>query len=239
MKLDNYYAELGVDRGASLGALKRAFRVRLLSIHPDQNPQDQLASERTRKAIEAYKVLSSPAGIREYGSAVDEMTGPVAVEYGEVDAEVPRSVAKVVSAVVVIGFAIYLLVTLVASILANRTPVFTFCVATMPDTTEPRMLPQLLYPSISDCAEWYHTEQLQIGLVNRWLVGETMKVYSDAVRRAERQGDPDRARFYRTSMDGIRASDSNEVSGLASQPSSGPSPRAASAKGARRAFASS
>jgi len=239
LKLDDHYEVLGVDRVASLGTLKRAFRTRLLTIHPDCNPQDQLAVERTREVIEAYEVLSNPPKRREYDCALNQVVRPVGITYREIDAEVPLGLAKVVSAAVVIGFAIYLLVTLIVSMLANRTPVFTFCVAAMLDTTVPRTPPQLLDPSISDCMEWYHTKQLQVGLVNRWLVGEAVKVYSDAVARAERRGDLDRARFYKATLDDIRVIDSAEVGGLVREPGHEASSQSPSRGGAKRAFASS
>jgi hypothetical protein len=239
LRLDDYYGVLGVDRAASSGVLRHAFHARLLSIHPDRNPGDLLAAERTRNVIEAYKVLSTPARRREYDCALLKIVRPVPVAYCGVDSEVGQGVARAVGAFAVIGFAIYLLLTLIASILASRTPVFTFCVATMRDTGEPRMLPQLLDPSISDCREWYHTQQLQVGLVNRWLVGEAMKVYSDALVSAERQGDGHRADFYRASMNGIRTAETAEVSRLVREPNHRADSHSPNPDGAKGASASS
>ena len=50
----DYYELLGVGQHVPQETLKRAFRSRLISLHPDQNPGDALAAERTRQIVEAY-----------------------------------------------------------------------------------------------------------------------------------------------------------------------------------------
>ena len=57
---DDYYALLGVDRGASPNEIKKAFRRLARATHPDANPGDPAAEERFRKIAEAYEVLSDP-----------------------------------------------------------------------------------------------------------------------------------------------------------------------------------
>lgn len=64
--MGDFYTLLGLDRNASQEALRRAYRSRILAIHPDHNPDDELACERARKIIEAYHVLANPGTRREY-----------------------------------------------------------------------------------------------------------------------------------------------------------------------------
>src|ERR1700716_4182593 len=54
----DYYELLGVELGASLDDIKRAYRKLALKYHPDKNPGDPKAEERFKEAAEAYGVLS-------------------------------------------------------------------------------------------------------------------------------------------------------------------------------------
>jgi molecular chaperone DnaJ len=56
----DYYEVLGVERGADVAAIKRAYRQAALRDHPDKNPGDRAAEERFKEAAEAYAVLSDP-----------------------------------------------------------------------------------------------------------------------------------------------------------------------------------
>jgi molecular chaperone DnaJ len=55
-----YYRVLGVSALASEEEIKRAFRLLALRWHPDRNPDDPLAVERFREALEAYENLIEP-----------------------------------------------------------------------------------------------------------------------------------------------------------------------------------
>lgn len=53
----DYYEILGVDRKASDGDIKKAYRKLALKYHPDKNPGDAAAEEKFKEAAEAYEVL--------------------------------------------------------------------------------------------------------------------------------------------------------------------------------------
>src|SRR5512141_3198078 len=59
MARTDYYATLGVERGATDAEIKKAFRRRAQQWHPDVNT-DPAAQERFKELNEAYQVLSDP-----------------------------------------------------------------------------------------------------------------------------------------------------------------------------------
>ncbi len=55
---EDYYAVLGVKRGASQDEIKRAYRKAVFRYHPDRNPGDGEAAGKFKQVLDAYEVLS-------------------------------------------------------------------------------------------------------------------------------------------------------------------------------------
>lgn len=64
----DFYIVLGVQRGASPGEIKRAYRRLARRYHPDINPGDLEAAARFRQILDAYETLIDPDRRRRYDS---------------------------------------------------------------------------------------------------------------------------------------------------------------------------
>ncbi len=62
------YEVLGIEPGATLDEVKRAYRALAKALHPDANPGDRVAANRFREATEAYDLLSDPGRRAEFDS---------------------------------------------------------------------------------------------------------------------------------------------------------------------------
>lgn len=62
----DYYATLGLEKGADDAAIKKAYRVLAKKYHPDMNPGDKEAEQRFKEVNEAYAVLSDPEKRQKY-----------------------------------------------------------------------------------------------------------------------------------------------------------------------------
>jgi molecular chaperone DnaJ len=56
----DYYAVLGLEKGAGDEEIKKAYRKMAVKFHPDKNPGDKTAEEQFKELGEAYEVLSDP-----------------------------------------------------------------------------------------------------------------------------------------------------------------------------------
>jgi hypothetical protein len=77
--INNYYELLGVERGASAGDIKRAFREKAKRLHPDiagKNTEGQM-----RKLLTAYETLSSAERRYEYDRAYARFVKAAAFDY--------------------------------------------------------------------------------------------------------------------------------------------------------------
>jgi molecular chaperone DnaJ len=77
----DFYVILGVDRGATTGDLKRAYKRLARRFHPDINPGDRMAAAQFREISEAYETLSDPDRRRHY-DAVGLTSAGEPVAYG-------------------------------------------------------------------------------------------------------------------------------------------------------------
>ena len=62
----DYYAVLGVKKGAPDGEIKKAYRKLAMQYHPDRNQGDKGAEEKFKEVSEAYAVLSDKRKRQEY-----------------------------------------------------------------------------------------------------------------------------------------------------------------------------
>lgn len=69
--MKNHYQTLGIERMASLGEIKQAYRKLALKFHPDKNDGDKFFEERFKEIQEAYEILSDPYEKGRYDSDFD------------------------------------------------------------------------------------------------------------------------------------------------------------------------
>src|SRR5439155_25226449 len=71
----DFYILLGLERAASLGDIKRAYKRLARKYHPDINPGDRRAASQFRQIAEAYETLVDPDRRRRY-DATGSATAP-------------------------------------------------------------------------------------------------------------------------------------------------------------------
>ena len=75
---EDYYATLGVNRGASADDIQKAYRKLARKYHPDMNPDDKAAQKKFKEVQHAYDVLSDEKKRKMYdqfGPAFEQMGG--------------------------------------------------------------------------------------------------------------------------------------------------------------------
>jgi curved DNA-binding protein len=73
---NDYYATLGVPRGASTEQIQKAYRKLARKFHPDMNPDDATAKKKFQEVQTAFEVLSNPDKRKlydQYGSGFESM----------------------------------------------------------------------------------------------------------------------------------------------------------------------
>lgn len=70
--MSDYYKTLGLDKGASDGEIKRAYRKLAMQYHPDRNDGNKADEEKFKKISEAYAVLSDPKKKSQYDQFGDQ-----------------------------------------------------------------------------------------------------------------------------------------------------------------------
>ena len=77
----DFYVVLGLDRGATLGDVKRAYRRLARKYHPDINPGDRTSVAVFRRVNEAYEILSDPDRRQRYDARGETPTASPASSF--------------------------------------------------------------------------------------------------------------------------------------------------------------
>lgn len=179
----DYYQVLGVSRYASRDAIKRAFRRRVLSLHPDRNACDADASDRTRAVIEAYYALAPSASGRPRESTLtrarsfglDSSAGARPVRTA------PRGLVLLAAAVVTV----VMIALLWSAIFGDRTRVYRPRYVPQPVSVAALPIPfHIAEPSLVDAESWRRMGERIVRAGAPWIVSSPAERRATSVLRA-------------------------------------------------------
>lgn len=194
------YKILGASPDWSLEQIKRAFRKRLLAVHPDRNPDDPLACERTRRLLEAYQIICRYSDRTISPAATAQRCRPSTVTYYQDKSSDNNWFAKTCGVLVVLilmSFAVHVAIT---TILGERVPVFRPDPAALSQIEPPRNPPLVVEPDLNNWILWYWTQRYQLSLDNTWIRTQAIRAYSQAAVEATLRGDESKLLFCRIAL---------------------------------------
>lgn len=201
METPNYYQLLGVSRYASEAVIKRAYRSQILALHPDRNPQDSNAAERTRQVIEAYRVLSDPIRRRLYDASLTALVECAPISSPQPRFVLPAPILRTAGYIITLTLILYIVLMAVKAISGDQGLVFRPNTAYLQQVSEPRDYPLLVYPDMYESLAWYSANEYQLSLASEWMAQRLREVYLDAAFRADLQGDTVRAAYFKLFAD--------------------------------------
>jgi len=165
--MENYYRLLGVARGASTRTVKAAFRTLLKQSHPDINPLDQSAAERTRCIVEAYQTLSNTRKRDAYDRQLlaARHSAYLAVSSGGWEAE-SRSRARAFALATIFIILIASATFYVRTVYAYRGPEFRPCPNAINFETPDLRLPAVVEPDLAEPMAWFRTREFQMSMAD-------------------------------------------------------------------------
>ncbi|MCE5323046.1 DnaJ domain-containing protein [bacterium] len=201
----DYYQLLGVNRQVTHDGLKRAFRARLLDVHPDVNHADCNASDVTRQVIEAYHVLADPLSRCRYDMTFIKPPPPIVALDGVIVSRFAMSFLctfkKLIAGVMLIIGAMVLM----WAIVRDKPPVFRAKLIDQHISAPARPFKDVIEPQSPDYLEWYGAREYRLFPANRWAAAKVVETYSKAARIAASDGDKQSLAFYRNSLIQIRS----------------------------------
>lgn len=201
METPDYYQLLGVSRYASEAVIKRAYRSQILALHPDRNPKDSNAAERTRQIIEAYRVLSDPIRRRLYDASLTALVECAPISSPQPRFVLPAPILRTAGYIITLTLILYIVLTAIKAISGDQGLVFRPNTAYLQQISEPRDYPLLIYPDMYESLAWYSANEYQLSLASEWMTQKLREVYLDAAFRADLQGDAARAAYFKLFAD--------------------------------------
>ncbi len=202
---DNSYQLLGVSRHQSPEALKRAFRQRLLAVHPDRNPNDSLATERTRRIIEAYHALCRSLDSARTETSAQVCERPASCVIGTPGRRIAASgwVLKTLSVLALMAVMAWVVLSAVRAVFGGPAFVFQPNPEGLTVPADTRIVAPIVEPGIGECVEWYFAQRYRLSVASEWAARELLKTFEEAARKAELRGDISQAEFYRSAINRI------------------------------------